>query len=426
MIEAKELPKGWKLTKLGEVADYLNGRAFKPTEWEESGRPIIRIQNLNNSGAKYNYSKAKYEERCSVKKGDLLFAWSASLGAYIWKGQDAWLNQHIFKVVPKADCDKKYLFYCLDKLVTELYAKAHGSGMVHVTKGKFEATDIFLPPLSEQHRIVSKLEELLSELEKGKEQLCTALDQLKVYRQAVLKYAFEGNLTAEYRRQNTGDRRKQETDNGELPKGWKWVKFGDVFNGTPQNGIYKPASKYGKGIRIIRIDGFYNGCVLDNYEYKRLELSVVEKAKYKLGINDLLINRVNSIPYLGKCGLVKSLPESTVFESNIMRIKLNQTIVNPRFISNYLSTQRGLTELRKNAKHAVNQASINQTDVSNVSIPLPEIKEQNSIVEEIESRLSVADKLEETITASLQQSETLRQSILKKAFEGGLLNEERE
>lgn len=196
------LPSGWAMATVGDLADYINGRAFKPTEWKDTGRPIIRIQNLNDGEAKYNFSPENHEEKYMVGTGDLLFAWSASLGAHIWHGADAWLNQHIFLVHPKSCTTKLFIFYLLEKITAELYAKAHGSGMVHVTKGKFESTGISLPPLPEQHRIVAKIEELFSELDKGIESLKTSQAQLKVYRQALLKYAFEGRLTVQWRAEN--------------------------------------------------------------------------------------------------------------------------------------------------------------------------------------------------------------------------------
>ena len=192
-------PNGWAMATVGDLANYVNGRAFKPTEWKVAGKPIIRIQNLNKVDAKYNFSPENHEEKYLVRNGDLLFAWSASLGTYIWHGDDAWLNQHIFVVHPKKCTTKLFVFYLLEKITGELYAKAHGSGMVHVTKGKFESTEISLPPLNEQHRIVAKIEELFSELDKGIENLKTARAQLKVYRQALLKHAFEGKLTAQWR-----------------------------------------------------------------------------------------------------------------------------------------------------------------------------------------------------------------------------------
>ena len=140
----------------------------------------------------------------------LLFAWSASLGAYIWRGQEAWLNQHIFRVDNTKIIDRLFLFYALKNITAELYAKTHGSGMVHVTKGKFRETPLSLPPLSEQHRIVDKIEELFSELDKGVDSLKTARAQLNVYRQAVLKHAFEGKLTAQWREQNKDKLEKPE------------------------------------------------------------------------------------------------------------------------------------------------------------------------------------------------------------------------
>ena len=133
------LPQGWQLAPLGTLGTYVNGRAFKPTEWETRGLPIIRIQNLNNSTAEYNLSSKRHETRYKVRHGDLLVAWSASLGAYIWKGQDAWLNQHIFRVEPDLTlCTKEFLYYAVQHAISELYDKAHGTGMVHVTKPVFE------------------------------------------------------------------------------------------------------------------------------------------------------------------------------------------------------------------------------------------------------------------------------------------------
>ena len=88
----QKLPEGWAILKVGNVAEYINGRAFKPEEWEQTGLPIIRIQNLNDPNAYYNRTKNEYEEKYSIKKGDLLFAWAASLGTYIWKGGECKIN----------------------------------------------------------------------------------------------------------------------------------------------------------------------------------------------------------------------------------------------------------------------------------------------------------------------------------------------
>lgn len=158
----RNIPQGWTISTVGKVANYINGRAFKPIEWEQEGLPIIRIQNLNDCNASYNYTTATYEEKYLIKDGDLLFAWAASLGTYIWNSGNAWLNQHIFKVEPKQYIDKSFLYYSFIYLITDFYRQSHGSGMVHITKEKFENTPILIPPLNEQKRIVTALEEVIN------------------------------------------------------------------------------------------------------------------------------------------------------------------------------------------------------------------------------------------------------------------------
>ena len=161
----ENLPSGWTVLTVGEVADYINGRAFKPSEWEQTGLPIIRIQNLNDEEAAYNYSTAHFEDKYLVHNGDLLFAWAASLGTYIWQKEDAWLNQHIFKVIPKPFIERNFLYYSFINMIDDFYAESHGSGMVHITKGKFETRPIHIPPLAEQKRIVERIETIFAQLD---------------------------------------------------------------------------------------------------------------------------------------------------------------------------------------------------------------------------------------------------------------------
>ncbi|MEQ2513647.1 restriction endonuclease subunit S [Barnesiella intestinihominis] len=152
------MPEGWAIIKVGDAAIYVNGRAFKPEEWNNKGLPIIRIQNLNDTAAHYNYSCDVYEDKYLIHKGDLLFAWAASLGTYIWNGNEAWLNQHIFKVLPYPFIDKKFLYYAFQSMISDFITQSHGSGMVHITKRQFENITLLLPPLDEQKRIVRTLE----------------------------------------------------------------------------------------------------------------------------------------------------------------------------------------------------------------------------------------------------------------------------
>ena len=160
-----QLPKGWTTIKVGDVAIYTNGRAFKPEDWMHEGLPIIRIQNLNDNSASYNRTPKTYESKYLIHNGDLLFAWAASLGTYIWNGGKAWLNQHIFKVDPYPFIEKQYLYHVFKAMITEFYTQSHGSGMVHITKKQFENIKLLLPPLEEQKRIVQTLEQISTKLD---------------------------------------------------------------------------------------------------------------------------------------------------------------------------------------------------------------------------------------------------------------------
>src|SRR2546423_13985442 len=109
-----ELPEGWTFAPLGELGNYINGRAFKPVEWKKAGLPIIRIQNLTDASNTFNFSDQEHEEKYRVRDGDLLIAWSASLGAFIWNRGDAWLNQHIFRVEPNTGIvTNEFLYYAV-------------------------------------------------------------------------------------------------------------------------------------------------------------------------------------------------------------------------------------------------------------------------------------------------------------------------
>lgn len=406
MTEINNIPKHWQVKKLGEVCEVIMGQS-----------PPSETYNFNGIGLPFFQGKAEFtalhpivEKWCSTpnkiaEKNDVLLSVRAPVGTTNIADQKCCIGRGLAAIRHE---NFKYIFYFLRSIEQELDKKGTGTTFRAISGETIRTTEIPIPPFPEQQLIVSKIEELLSDLENGKQQLLLAQQQLKVYRQSLLKWAFEGKLT------------NQDVEDGELPKGWKWVKFGELFKNTPQNGLYKPSTEYGSGIPILRIDGFYDGIILSNYSYKRVRLTEEETQKYLLSIDDIVVNRVNSMSHLGKCGLVKTLREQTVFESNVMKIQIRKDIALPKYITYYLACSKGIKELVKNAKHAVNQASINQTDVANAIIPLSTLKEQQLIVEELESKLTVCDKVEETISQSLSQAETLKQSILKKAFEGRL------
>lgn len=166
------MKQGWEYKKLGEVATFINGYAFKPDQWKEYGTPIVRIQNLNNPNAPYNYFDGEVPDKVKIQNGDLLISWSASLGAYIWNGGNAFLNQHIFKVAfNKTDVDKIYLKYAVTSKLETMAGKVHGATMKHIVKKDFDNTLIPFPPKSTQLSIVSELDKINKLIRLKKEQL---------------------------------------------------------------------------------------------------------------------------------------------------------------------------------------------------------------------------------------------------------------
>ncbi len=147
-------------TTLGEVAEYINGIAFKPTDWTSKGRRIVRIQNLTDKTKPYNRTERVVEKKYEINKGDILVSWSASLGVFTWEDEEqSLLNQHIFKVVPNENVvDKKYLLHALNNALDDMEQHLHGATMKHINRGEFLSTQIYFPPLEEQNHIAAILD----------------------------------------------------------------------------------------------------------------------------------------------------------------------------------------------------------------------------------------------------------------------------
>lgn len=201
---APDFPAGWVEATVGDVAEYINGMAFKPSDWERHGRPIIRIQNLSGSNPAFNFTTKEVEEKYVVPPETILVSWSATLDTYLWDGPEAVLNQHIFKVVPHDVQMQGFVFWLLRNAIAEMRRSAHlhGSTMKHINRGPFLAHQVHLPPINEQKRIVAKIEALQERSEAAKEALDAIPPLLEKFRQSVLAAAFRGDLTKAWRAQN--------------------------------------------------------------------------------------------------------------------------------------------------------------------------------------------------------------------------------
>lgn len=472
-INSSKLPNGWVSTSIKSVVHLVNGRAFKPSEWEEKGIPIVRIQNLNNLGATYNYSSASFDEKFLITNGTLLFAWSGtpgtSFGAHIWRGKRAWLNQHIFKVVfDEGLTCKEFLKYAINQNLNEFIGKAHGAaGLAHITKGKFESSEILLPPLNEQRRIVAKLEELFSHLDAGVKALKKAQALLKQYRQAVLKAAVTGELTREWREQHKGQlepaeqllarilterRRKWEeqelaklrakgkepqddkwkqkyqepaapdTSNlPPLPEGWCWATLESISEALGGY-AFKSADFENTGYQVVKMGNvkMWKLQLDDNPSFiTKVSSDIMEK--YLLVDNDVLITLTGTRGKrdYGNATLVKST-KKLLFNQRLARLRFSKSMLSS-FCLYALGSEYFRNRFFANETGNVGQGNVSMTAVTKESVALPSRNEQAEIVDKIESMIAVVGKIEESMTIVVAQAESLKRRILESAFSGQLV-----
>ena len=456
--------------------------AFKPTDWKRAGMKIVRIQNLNNPEAPYNYFDGEIRDRFIIETGDLLFAWSGtpgtSFGAHIWRGERAVLNQHIFRVdFDESVLVKRFFRLAINQKLNELIDKAHGgAGLQHVTKGRFEETLIEIPPLREQHRIVAKIEELFSELDKAVESLRLARAQLTTYRQALMKAAFEGKLTAHWRAANPDKLEPPETLLARIRvereewysverKSWEarvknWEQAGSIGPRPAKVDRYSPASPLrddelaslpdlpsgwtysrlsevacvGSGVSVSQSRQYEDPVEVPylrvaNVLRGRLNLSQIRSMRVErsqlpslaLRQHDILFNEGGDRDKLGRGWVWDDAIRPCITQNHVFRATLfGAEEARAKLLSHWGNTE-GQDYFEKSGKQTTNLASINKSVLKALPVPVMPKAEARVLYSRLESSLSELDATETEIDNGIARTAALRQSILKRAFSGQLV-----
>lgn len=409
-----KIPKGWEVKKLGEIFNIVRGGSPRPIKSyltdDKNGINWIKIGDIE-TGSKYiTHTKQKIlasglKKSRAVKAGDLLLTNSMSFGRpYISKingaVHDGWL---IFE--PKIQISKDYVFYFFSS--SDTYSKlsnlAVGSTVKNLQINFLENFEIPLPPLSEQKAIADKLDDSFAKIENAITNLINAKENLKLYKQSVLKSAFNGDLLP-----NTS------------PTHWEVKKLGEICEiiskgTTPKGGkkVYKDS-----GILFLRAENIQeNGIVnLENVKFidKNIHDNVLKRSKLYNG--DLLITIAGT---LGRCAVYNNDIEANTNQA-ICFVRLNKTYKKyANFIQKFISLQSTKSQLLNQAKITA-IPNLTLEIIKNLPIPLPPLSEQNLIVAEIDRRFAIVDKTLNLIDKSIQNAKNLKQSILKKAFSGEL------
>lgn len=336
--------------------------------WKKSENNWISIADLTNSGKYISNTKETLSDSAVAESGikkipanTVIMSFKLSLGKVAITEKEMYSNEAIMAFIDKGveKISPEYLYYLLR---AKDWSKRTNKAVMGATlnKATLSTIKIQLHEYDNQLEIVNMLNRVSSSIDFRKQQL-TKLDEL-------IKARFVemfGDLV-------------------ENPKQFPCVLLGSIMTVMPQNGLYKPQSAYVQdkfGTPILRIDGFYNGKVTDFNNLKRLCCTDFEKERYLLVENDIVINRVNSIEYLGKCARISGLQEDTVFESNMMRFHLDDSKVNSTYITTVLCSQYIYRQILTRAKKAVNQASINQGDVQSLNVVVPPLSLQNQFAD---------------------------------------------
>lgn len=394
----------WTTKALADLAIVSAGQGAPQdhSDFAETGTPFIRAGSLDalvSGGSEDDCERVpektanKYRLRLFPAE-TILFAksgMSAKKGRVYKLRRPAYVTNHLAAIIPTGRIEPDYLFRWLSAFPpTHLIPN---DSYPSIRLGEVEQLKITLPTTSKgQKRIAAILDKADAIRAKRREAL--------VHTGALLRATFFdmfGDLVAN-------------------PKAWDTRLIAEIIADGPQNGLYRHSSEYGSGTPILRIDSFYDGRTKKLSSLKRVRIDEDTLGRWSLRADDIVINRVNSLEYLGKSAIIPPLTEPTVFESNMMRFAADRSIVEPGFLIDQLQTDHVRRQIRKRARPAVNQSSINQDDVRSIEVRVPPIDLQKAYVTAAK-RIEAFGRVART---ALSDADALCATISQRAFRGEL------
>lgn len=338
---------------LGDVAEFVNGVAFKETDWGDQGRPIIRIQNLNDARKPFNRTFREVPDRNLARKGDLLVSWAASLGVYEWNGEEACINQHIFKVIPDfSRVDQQYLRRALEASLSQMEQETHGATMKHITRDRFLGIPIKLPSITEQRRIAAILDKA-DALRAKRRDAIAKLDQL-------LQSVFLDMFGDQVLNTHGWDDSRHLGDVAEIASGvTKGRRTTAGVRGVPYLAVSNVQD------RFLKLD-----------VVKRIDATEAEIARYRLQDGDLLLTEGGDPDKLGRGALWDGSLSDCIHQNHVFRVRLISDDLHPVYLNWHVGSARGKRYFASQAKQTTGIASINMRQLRNFPLLIPPLSLQ--------------------------------------------------
>ncbi len=473
MTTEQELPKGWKIERLGDIAISEKGKKPKNQSSEKTDTycyPYVDIEAFEKGVIK-SYTDGVKCVLCD--EDDFLMVWDGSRSGLVGKGIKGVLGSTLVRIL-LPDINNLYAYYFLLSKYKEINTRAKGSGTPHVDPDLLWNYAFPIPPnLETQQAIVNKIESLFDEIDEGIGRLKTAAQQIQQYRQSLLKNAFNGELTKEWRskhadtlpsenellaqiqttreqhhaqqladwqtavsqwEQNGKEGKKPSkpsslssvnilSKDSELPENWLLTEAESICDfitkGTtpPKNELFMKSGE----VPFLKVYNLTKNGKLDF----TIEPTFVSKETHnnflnrsKVYPNDILMNIVG--PPLGKVSLVPDdYPEWNINQAIVI---YRSIFVHSKFLANYLLAEKTIKLMSSQAKTTAGQHNLTLEICRNLPIPVCSLAEQTQIVAILESKLTACDQLAAELAKQLKQAELLKQAVLKAAFSGNLLD----
>ena len=375
--------------RLGDIASYINGYAFKPEDRGTEGLPIIRIQDLTGNAYDLGFYNGDYPKRIEINNGDVLISWSASLGVYLWDKGRALLNQHIFKVVfDKCAVDKQYFIYAIQHKLKEMESKTHGATMKHIVKKDFDDTVIPFPSIEQQAEIASTLSKAANICKMHHHQLSSLDDLIKARFVEMFGDPFSN------------------------PLNWECISFKESslrLSDGPFGSNLKSEHYSETGVRVIRLGNIGVGRFIDEDKsfippehYEKLK-------KYTCHAGEIVIGTLGD-PNLRACIIPKEIGIA-VNKADCVHYIPDPSLLNTEFACQYVNCPETLL-LAHGMIHGQTRSRVSSGQIAEMPIFIPPLELQNVFSDFVHQ----IDKSKSAIQKSLDKTQLLFDSLMQQYF----------